>query len=184
MQTTGIASAVAILMPVVLLSVAILMLVLPTVARPSKAQPGGKGSASCAHTRLRQGLQVPCHNRACVFSDVIVSATLPAGWLRVGDGQAAKAIISPRRAFPLKRQCVAYGGGISNDWSFEASLVEHCQVHAFDCTIRDSEGAMAASGVHFSPVCIGETADMPGDLYKQQLKQAQETPARDCFAAP
>lgn len=134
------------------------------------AKPTGDRS-TCAYDKLEKGLGVPCNNKACVFDDVVVTATFPSGWIMAGDGEGRKAIIDPKYAFSPRHECAAYGAGIADDWSFEASLVKSCEVHAFDCTVWDVGGMMAAAGIRFAPTCIGrDQALTVGELYQQQLR--------------
>ena len=57
-----------------------------------------------------------------------------------------------------------------DNFHFEASLVKQgCTVHAFDCTTRDVDNRMARAGVIFEPICIGESSDLPGQIYQDHL---------------
>ena len=128
--------------------------------------------------RLVGGKTTPCDNRECVFDDVVVAATFPEGWISSGDGESHKAILKRRYIRRQRRymranassDCIAYGVGIHDTFHFEASLVKQgCTVHAFDCTTRDVDNRMARAGVIFEPICIGESSDLPGQIYQDHL---------------
>ena len=128
--------------------------------------------------RLVGGKTTPCDNRECVFDDVVVAATFPEGWISSGDGESHKAILKRRYIRRQRRymranassDCIAYGVGIHDNFQFEASLVKQgCTVHAFDCTTRDVDNRMARAGVIFEPICIGESSDLPGQIYQDHL---------------
>ena len=140
------------------------------------SRPTWSGAAKCstaARERLVRGLAEPCHQKpcrhmpcheahsGCMFADVMVSLSLPNGYVGAADWRGtSKGIIAPRHAFASQR-CVVYGAGIADMPEFEADLARRCETHAFDCTVSPKthprlRAALARSpNLTFHKTCIG-----------------------------
>ena len=93
-------------------------------------------------------------NKHCLFEDVIPSIGFPTcNWVRAGNGQGTKSIITPQHSFkPLGRPCIVYGAGIAGESDFEQGMTGDCDVHAFDCTVGMGSPVVAGKNFTFHQV--------------------------------
>ena len=74
----------------------------------------------------------------------------------VGKHHEVKGMLNPHLAFPSKDDCVVYGLGIHDDSRFEQYMTKFCnKVHAFDCTVKPTTGAVNGQPFTFHQTCIG-----------------------------
>ena len=126
----------------------------------------------------------------CVFSSVNRTLHLPADWVAPAnhDYLHNKEFLRPRhwqerwRATP----CVAYAAGIAGYSTFEKELGKECEVHAFDCTVRNGSRSSRGPFV-FHPVCIGEptnAARLAESLYARRSPGTNGQPSEALVFRP
>ena len=118
-----------------------------------------------------------------VFEDVHRSYPLPSEIFEPGNGQAIKGMVRPDLIFPKSRKCVVYGMGIADDSSFEAKMAQHCEVHAFDCSVEVESPAVSGKPFTFHQLCIGDKPVKSTTAYMNQAREYQYSSLAETMAS-